>query len=133
MRDYMIAAIPADGIGPEVIAAGVQFGTDRELVDAAPDRMLLKPETPDVLVATNLLADILSDLAAHAVGQPRHRSHREPELGATHSFHVRAHPGPRFRHRGIANPIATTTTCLPTPDLGRAPTAEVTEAGCARH
>ncbi|CAM3632042.1 tartrate dehydrogenase [Halomonas casei] len=41
---------------------------DRELVDAATTRMVLKPETMDVLVATNLHADILSDLAAALSG-----------------------------------------------------------------
>lgn len=41
---------------------------DRELVDAATTRMVLKPETIDVIVATNLHADILSDLAAALSG-----------------------------------------------------------------
>ena len=41
---------------------------DRELVDAATTRMVLKPETMDVIVATNLHADILSDLAAALSG-----------------------------------------------------------------
>ncbi|MBV9220821.1 MAG: tartrate dehydrogenase, partial [Methylobacteriaceae bacterium] len=38
--------------------------TDRELVDAVTTRMVLRPRTLDVMVATNLHADILSDLAA---------------------------------------------------------------------
>ena len=42
--------------------------TDRMLVDAATTRMVLRPETLDVLVATNLHADILSDLAAALSG-----------------------------------------------------------------
>ncbi|BBM05976.1 hypothetical protein HAALTHF_41990n [Vreelandella aquamarina] len=41
---------------------------DRELVDAVTTRMVLKPETLDVVVATNLHADILSDLAAALSG-----------------------------------------------------------------
>ncbi|QOR37152.1 tartrate dehydrogenase [Billgrantia diversa] len=41
---------------------------DRELVDAVTTRMVLKPETMDVIVATNLHADILSDLAAALSG-----------------------------------------------------------------
>lgn len=41
---------------------------DRELVDAVTTRMVLKPETLDVIVATNLHADILSDLAAALSG-----------------------------------------------------------------
>src|SRR5207237_457661 len=42
--------------------------TDRELVDAVTTRMVLKPGTLDTLVATNLHADILSDLAGALTG-----------------------------------------------------------------
>jgi tartrate dehydrogenase/decarboxylase / D-malate dehydrogenase len=42
--------------------------TDRELVDAATARMVLRPGSLDVMVATNLHADILSDLAAALSG-----------------------------------------------------------------
>jgi len=42
--------------------------TDKVLVDAMTTRMVLKPETLDVVVATNLHADILSDLAAALSG-----------------------------------------------------------------
>ncbi|MEO6959090.1 MAG: isocitrate/isopropylmalate family dehydrogenase, partial [Burkholderiaceae bacterium] len=41
---------------------------DRELVDAVTTRMVLRPQTLDVVVATNLHADILSDLAAALAG-----------------------------------------------------------------
>jgi tartrate dehydrogenase/decarboxylase/D-malate dehydrogenase len=37
---------------------------DKMLVDAMTMRMTLKPETLDTIVATNLHADVLSDLAA---------------------------------------------------------------------
>jgi tartrate dehydrogenase/decarboxylase/D-malate dehydrogenase len=42
--------------------------TDKMLVDAATTRMVLKPKSLDVIVATNLHADILSDLAAALAG-----------------------------------------------------------------
>ena len=45
-----------------------EITTDRMLVDAVTTRMVLKPESLDVLVATNLHADILSDLAAALSG-----------------------------------------------------------------
>ncbi len=45
-----------------------QIDIDRELVDAVTMRMVLKPETMDVIVATNLHADIISDLAAALSG-----------------------------------------------------------------
>lgn len=41
---------------------------DKELVDAVTTRMVLHPETLDTLVATNLHADIISDLAAALTG-----------------------------------------------------------------
>lgn len=41
---------------------------DRELVDAMTTRVVLKPRSIDVVVATNLHADILSDLAAALSG-----------------------------------------------------------------
>jgi tartrate dehydrogenase/decarboxylase/D-malate dehydrogenase len=41
---------------------------DKMLVDAMTTRMVLKPETIDVVVATNLHADVLSDLAAALSG-----------------------------------------------------------------
>ena len=43
-------------------------GTDRMLVDAMTTRMVLDPSSLDVIVATNLHADILSDLAAALSG-----------------------------------------------------------------
>ncbi len=42
--------------------------TDKMLVDAMTTRMVLKPQTLDVIVATNLHGDILSDLAAALSG-----------------------------------------------------------------
>src|SRR5437588_130594 len=41
---------------------------DKMLVDAMTMRMVLKPESLDTVVATNLHADILSDLAAALAG-----------------------------------------------------------------
>jgi len=41
---------------------------DKMLVDAMTDRMVNKPSTIDTVVATNLHADILSDLAAALAG-----------------------------------------------------------------
>src|SRR5436190_3621242 len=53
-----------DEIFFEVARHYSDVATDRELVDAVTTRMVGRPETLDVLVATNLHADILSDLAA---------------------------------------------------------------------
>jgi isocitrate/isopropylmalate dehydrogenase len=45
-----------------------QVETDKMLVDAMTVRMVLKPQTLDTIVATNLHGDILSDLAVVLAG-----------------------------------------------------------------
>ena len=82
--------------------------TDKELVDAMTTRMVLKPGTLDVIVATNLHADILSDLASALSGslglgptanldpERRYPSMFEPIHGS--AFDITG--------KGIANPIA---------------------------
>jgi isocitrate/isopropylmalate dehydrogenase len=153
MKTYKIAAIPGDGIGTEVIAAGIEVlemlakqeggfelrfehfdwgsayylkhgemmpadglardypdvETDKMLVDAATMRMVLRPASLDVMVATNLHADILSDLAAALSGslgiaptanldpQQRFPSMFEPIHGSALDI----------VGKGIANPIGT--------------------------
>ncbi|APX92264.1 tartrate dehydrogenase [Halomonas sp. 1513] len=52
----------------EVAADYPEVEIDRELVDAVTTRMVLKPGSMDVIVATNLHADIISDLAAALSG-----------------------------------------------------------------
>lgn len=82
---------------------------DKELVDAATARMVNYPATLDTIVATNLHADILSDLAAALAGSlgiaptanldPEHRypSMFEPIHGS--AFDIMG--------KGLANPIGT--------------------------
>ncbi len=79
----------------------------KELVDAMTVRMVLRPEAIDVVVATNLHADILSDLAAALAGsigiaptanldpQRRYPSMFEPIHGS--AFDIAG--------KGLANPI----------------------------
>jgi len=83
--------------------------TERVLVDAVTTRMVLKPSLHDTFVATNLHADILSDLAAALTGslgiaptanlnpEGRFPSMFEPIHGS--AFDITG--------KGIANPIAT--------------------------
>ncbi len=83
--------------------------TDRVLVDAMTTRMVLRPSAIDVMVASNLHADILSDLAAALSGSlgiaptanlnPENRfpSMFEPIHGS--AFDITG--------KGLANPIAT--------------------------
>jgi tartrate dehydrogenase/decarboxylase/D-malate dehydrogenase len=57
-----------DEIAAEVGKEFPGVETDKVLVDAATMRMVSKPASMDVIVATNLHADILSDLAAALAG-----------------------------------------------------------------
>jgi tartrate dehydrogenase/decarboxylase/D-malate dehydrogenase len=134
--------------------------TDRELVDAATTRMVLKPQTLDVMVATNLHADILSDLAAALSGSLgiAPTANLNPERIFPSMFEPIHGSAFDITGKGIANPVATFWTAammlehlgeaqaaqrlmsaveavtgsgLHTPDLGgRATTAQVTRAVC---
>jgi tartrate dehydrogenase/decarboxylase/D-malate dehydrogenase len=57
-----------DEIAAEVAREFPDVTWDKMLVDAMTARMTLKPGTLDTIVATNLHADILSDLAAALAG-----------------------------------------------------------------
>ena len=71
---------------------------DRELVDAMTTRMVLKPATIDVMVATNLHADILSDLAAALSGSLGIAPTANLNPERANSLDVRAHPRLGLRH-----------------------------------
>jgi tartrate dehydrogenase/decarboxylase / D-malate dehydrogenase len=57
-----------DEIAAEVASDFPDVACDKMLVDAMTMRMVLRPQTLDTIVATNLHADILSDLAAALAG-----------------------------------------------------------------
>jgi tartrate dehydrogenase/decarboxylase/D-malate dehydrogenase len=131
---------------------------DRELVDAMTTRMVLKPATLDVMVASNLHADILSDLAAALAGSLgiAPTANLNPERKFPSMFEPIHGSAFDITGKGIANPVATFWTAsmmlehlgearaaarlmkavesvtgggVLTPDLGgKATTAQVTEA-----
>jgi tartrate dehydrogenase/decarboxylase/D-malate dehydrogenase len=82
--------------------------TDKELVDAMTTRMVLKPTTLDVIVATNLHADILSDLASALSGSlglgPT--ANLDPERRFPSMFEPIHGSAFDITGLGIANPIA---------------------------
>ena len=98
-----------DEIFFEVAREFPSVAVDRELVDAATTRMVLKPDSLDVMVATNLHADILSDLASALSGSlgigPT------ANLNPTRQFPSMFEPihgsALDITGKGIANPIAT--------------------------
>jgi tartrate dehydrogenase/decarboxylase/D-malate dehydrogenase len=134
--------------------------TDRELVDAVTTRMVLKPATLDTIVATNLHADILSDLAAALSGSLgiAPTANLNPERVFPSMFEPIHGSAFDITGKGIANPVATfwtasmmlehlgepaaaarlmeaieavTASGVLTPDLGgTATTADVTKAVC---
>jgi len=82
---------------------------DRELVDAMTTRMVLKPRSIDVVVATNLHADVLSDLAAALSGSLgiAPTANLNPERGFPSMFEPIHGSAFDITGKGIANPIAT--------------------------
>jgi tartrate dehydrogenase/decarboxylase / D-malate dehydrogenase len=86
---------------------------DRELVDAMTTRMVLKPATLDVMVATNLHADILSDLAAALAGSLgiAPTANLNPERKFPSMFEPIHGSAFDITGKGVANPIATFWTC----------------------
>lgn len=133
---------------------------DRELVDAMTARMVSKPRTLDVMVASNLHADVLSDLAAALSGSMgvAPTANLNPEGNYPSMFEPIHGSAFDIVGKGIANPVATfwtvammlehlgeaqavkrlmaaiekaTQAGVLTPDLGgTATTADVTEAVC---
>ena len=83
--------------------------TNRELVDAVTTTMTLKPERLDTLVASNLHADILSDLAAALTGSLgiAPTANLNPERAFPSMFEPIHGSAFDIVGKGIANPVAT--------------------------
>lgn len=98
-----------DEIAAEVAKDFPDVQQDKMLVDAMTCRMVLQPQSLDTIVATNLHADILSDLAAALAGSigiaptsnldptRKHPSMFEPIHGS--AFDITG--------KGVANPVGT--------------------------
>ncbi|KAL8935181.1 MAG: hypothetical protein Q9216_005551 [Gyalolechia sp. 2 TL-2023] len=82
---------------------------DKMLVDAMTVRMTLQPETIDTIVATNLHADILSDLAAALAGSIgiAPTSNLDPSREHPSMFEPIHGSAWDIAGKGIANPVAT--------------------------
>ena len=103
------AMVMWDEIAAEVAREFPDVTWDKELVDAATARMVNRPQSIDTMVASNLHADILSDLAAALAGslgiaptgnidpERRYPSMFEPIHGS--AFDIMG--------KGLANPIGT--------------------------
>jgi tartrate dehydrogenase/decarboxylase/D-malate dehydrogenase len=108
------AMVMWDEVAMSVAAEFPDVRWDKELVDAMTARMVNRPASIDTVVATNLHADILSDLAAALAGslgiaptanldpERRYPSMFEPIHGS--AFDIMG--------KGLANPIGTFWSCV---------------------
>jgi tartrate dehydrogenase/decarboxylase / D-malate dehydrogenase len=149
-----------DEIAAEVAGEYPDVAWDKMLVDAMTVRMTLKPRSLDTIVATNLHADILSDLAGALAGSlgVAPTANIDPERRFPSMFEPIHGSAFDITGKGIANPVATFWTAaqmldhlgegaaaarlmsavetvtgegIKTPDVGgKSTTREVTEAVC---
>ncbi len=149
-----------DEIAEQVSAEFPDVTWDKMLVDAMTVRMVLHPRSLDTVVATNLHADILSDLAGALAGSlgVASTANIDPERRFPSMFEPIHGSAFDIVGKGIANPVATFSTAvqmlehlgersaaaqlmdaieqvtgagITTPDVGgKASTEEVTEAVC---
>ncbi|BCH68051.1 MULTISPECIES: tartrate dehydrogenase [Rhizobium/Agrobacterium group] len=98
-----------DEIAAEVSKEFPDVTWDKMLVDAMTVRMTLKPESLDTIVATNLHADILSDLAGALAGSlgVAPTGNIDPERRFPSMFEPIHGSAFDITGKGIANPIAT--------------------------
>jgi tartrate dehydrogenase/decarboxylase/D-malate dehydrogenase len=98
-----------DEIFNEVAADYPDITTDSNLVDAAAMNFVRQPEVFDVLVASNLFADILTDLGAVIMGGMGFApsANLNPERTYPSMFESVHGSAPDIKGQGIANPLAT--------------------------
>ena len=97
-----------DEIAIEVAKDFPEVTYDKILVDAMTVRMVMKPETLDTIVATNLHADILSDLAAALAGSigVAPTANLNPERTSPSMFEPIHGSACDIMGKGLANPVA---------------------------
>ncbi|KAI1325282.1 hypothetical protein F5Y16DRAFT_378451 [Xylariaceae sp. FL0255] len=98
-----------DEIAAEIGREFPDVTQDKMLVDAMTCRMVLKPESLDTIVATNLHADILSDLAAALAGSIgiAPTSNLDPTRENPSMFEPIHGSAFDITGQGVANPVAT--------------------------
>jgi tartrate dehydrogenase/decarboxylase/D-malate dehydrogenase len=103
------AMVMWDEIATEVAREFKDVTWDKMLVDAMTMRMVMRPQTIDTIVATNLHADILSDLAAALAGSLgiAPTGNINPERTFPSMFEPIHGSAFDIMGKGIANPIGT--------------------------
>jgi tartrate dehydrogenase/decarboxylase/D-malate dehydrogenase len=103
------AMVMWDEIANEVAAEFKDVTWDKMLVDAMTMRMVMRPQSLDTIVATNLHADILSDLAAALAGSLgiAPTANLNPERTFPSMFEPIHGSAFDIMGKGVANPIGT--------------------------
>ncbi len=103
------ARVMWDEIAGQIAAEFKDVAWDKMLVDAMTMRMVMRPETIDTVVATNLHADILSDLAAALAGSLgiAPTANLNPERAFPSMFEPIHGSAFDIMGKGVANPIGT--------------------------
>jgi tartrate dehydrogenase/decarboxylase/D-malate dehydrogenase len=103
------AMVMWDEIATQVAAEFKEVTWDKMLVDAMTMRMVMRPKTIDTVVATNLHADILSDLAAALAGSLgiAPTANLNPERTFPSMFEPIHGSAFDIMGKGLANPIGT--------------------------
>jgi tartrate dehydrogenase/decarboxylase/D-malate dehydrogenase len=96
-----------DAVVDEVGADFPDVAVERVLVDAMAARMVLRPDTVDVVVASNLFGDILTDLGAALQGSLGlgASGNLNPERNWPSVFEPVHGSAPDIAGRGLANPL----------------------------
>ena len=92
------AMVMWDEIATEIAAEFRDVTWDKMLVDAMTMRMVMKPETIDTVVATNLHADVLVGPGGRPRRLARHCADGKPQSGADFPLDVRADSWLGLRH-----------------------------------
>jgi tartrate dehydrogenase/decarboxylase/D-malate dehydrogenase len=103
------AMVMWDEIAAEVAREFSDVTWDKMLVDAMTMRMVMRPQTIDTVVATNLHADVLSDLAAALAGSLgiAPTANLNPERNFPSMFEPIHGSAFDIMGKGIANPVGT--------------------------
>jgi tartrate dehydrogenase/decarboxylase/D-malate dehydrogenase len=97
-----------DEVFKVVAAEYADVAHEQQLIDSLAARMIARPESLDVIVASNLFGDILTDLGAAVAGSMglAPSANLNPERRYPSLFQAIHGSAPDIAGRGVANPIA---------------------------
>jgi tartrate dehydrogenase/decarboxylase / D-malate dehydrogenase len=123
-----------DDVFKQVASDYPDVQTEQQLIDSLSARMVSKPESLDVIVASNLFGDILTDLGAAISGSMglAPSANLNPERRYPSLFQAIHGSAPDIARKGVANPIGEMWSAAMLLDfLGEAEAAQRVEAAIA--